>query len=214
MSNLKETTIAMSALLDALVTTYGVLDFSESIICIRNHFVLPQNDSELLEDLIEVLPNCRYAAKKDYLIAHRQISNPIALYMAIQKAVQETPLDFVKMSQDALSAFKIGAMPEYSVHHIKFKNMLVSDYKLDTIHANTLLQQILVQMNLDWSPSRVMEALPFKALLIDPETNKRLQQQLALVYQHTPRWLLRGHTPMSQYQAEDQMKRPEHLPTA
>lgn len=205
--------IKLSALLDAIVTTYGAVDFSTAIILMRRHFELEQTDAQLLEDMQDVLSQCRYAQRKEFFICHRQIANPMALMNAIASAEDNQERDYAEIPMSALMAFKDGVMPEYSTHHASLKQWLVSHGGLDAIGAQIALNHAMVQMNLEWGPDQVVKGLPEAVQKMDPTLKKQLMNLLTLVYQHTPKWTYKGHTPNSVYVPADSMKRPEGLPT-
>lgn len=205
--------IQLSALLDAIVATYGAVDFSTAIILMRQHFELAQTDAQLLEDMQEVLPRCRYAQRKEFFICHRQIANPLALMNAIASTEDNQGREYATMSMSALKAFKEGMMPEYSTHHANLKQWLVNHGGLDAIGAQIALNHAMIQMNLEWGPEQVAKGLPEAVQRVSPELRKQLMHLLTLVYQHTPKWTYKGHTPNNVYVPSDSMKRPEVLPT-
>lgn len=204
--------ISLSALLDAIISTYGAVDFNTCIQIIRRHFEVPQTDPVLLEDILEVIVNTRFVSKRDNYLHHRQISNPQALLMAINKEEAENPRFYAELSQPMLSAFRSNLSPDYSTHHLSLKQWLIDSVHFDAISAQIALNSALLQMNLDWTPDRIVQAMFLKKPPQTEENIKTLKKLLSLVYQHTPRWQYKGHTPHDLYTPSDTMKRPENMP--
>ncbi len=204
--------MSLSTLLDAIVCTYGAVSFNSAIQIIRQHFELEQNDPLLLEEILDVIGVCRFATKKDHFLCHQQIANPSALIAAISKESSETQREYAMIGQSALAAFKSNAMPEYSTHHSEVKRFLNNHCAFDVISAQLALNNALLQMNLDWTPQRIVEHMLSKVDQKSPEMIKSLLRLLSLVYQHTPRWVFKGHTPHELYTPSDSMKKPENFP--
>lgn len=213
-SQKQQLSMPLSTFLDAIVNYYGAVDFSEAIGILRQHFDSEETDAQLLQDIQEVLPNCRYAKRHEFLLCHVQVSNPLALYQAIKQEAKSFDQGYATIQQSALLAFKQGIVPDYSIHHTNLKQWLVHNGICDPISAQIALNHAMLQMNLDWTQERVVQGLTQNAKSMTPETLKALSNQVLLVYQHTPKWRQMGHTPHSQYTPSDAMKRPENLPTS
>ncbi len=198
--------ISMSALLDAMVVQYGALIFEDVIHILRDQFKLTGGDPQLLEQVLVSLENCRIAIKQAFFLTHNRVSNPGILLEAISKSPQAT---FAPLRSDHLKSFQYGNIPEYSVHHRHFKEYLSEKFGFDPIAGQLLITDVMLQMNLDWDQNQVLQGLP-ESIRPKGEIDKKLMVRLlALVYQHTPRWLEKGYTPNELYVPSDESKRPE-----
>jgi hypothetical protein len=196
----------LEKILDAFVHYYGVITLSDAIVELKRQFELKTPDAQLLESIHYALTDAKVAQKHAYFLSHKRVSSPGTVYDVISKSEQS---DYKKIDAMHLKDFAIGQIPDYSMHHKRYKSYLVETYRVDTIAAHLFLVDIMMQMNLDWSQNQVMEHLPQIIKPRNNEENKYAVQLLALVYQHTPRWIEKGHTPHELYRPQEEMKRPE-----
>lgn len=198
--------ISMSALLDAMVVQYGALVFEDLILILRDQFKLTGGDPEILEQVLVSLENCRIAIKQAYFLTHNRVSNPGILLEAIAKSSQSV---YAPLNSEHLKSFQNGNLPEYSIHHRHFKQYLSEKFGFDPIAGQLLITDIMLQMNLDWDQNQVLQGLPQSLRPNDEQERKLIVRLLALVYQHTPRWLEKGYTPNELYVPTDESKRPD-----
>ncbi|MCK8059912.1 MULTISPECIES: Rho termination factor N-terminal domain-containing protein [unclassified Fusibacter] len=198
-----EDQLELAALLDTIVIYHGALTFNDVVAVVRSYTTLKGNDQELLEKIHHALHFTRLARKSEFLLAHGRVKNPQSLYEAVLGSDQTA---YAKISPEYIAAVKKKQSPAFSIHHDRLKQFLGSVLQLDPVSAHLLMDDMMIKMNLDWQMEQIISDLDGTVKFEHPEQRNGLVQLLGLVYQHTPKWLEKGHTPHELYIPKEDTK--------